>query len=55
MNNKEETLLQIKYEATVIADNIYQDKQDEEVELPPTKKSKGLGAFLTKVVGTDSG
>ena len=34
---------------------LYQDDQDEEIELPPTKKSKGLGAILTKVTGGDSG
>ena len=36
---KEEMLLHIKSEVTVIADNIYQDNQDEELELSPTKKS----------------
>ena len=54
LNNEEETLLQIKSEATEIADNICQDVQ-EEVQPPPTKKSKGLGAILAKVVRTDSG
>ena len=41
----EEMLLQIKSEATVIADDIYWDNHDEVDELPPTKKSKGLGAI----------
>ena len=39
----------------MIADIIYHDDQDEEIELPPTKKSKGLGAILSKVAGSDSG
>ena len=54
LNNKEETLVQIKSEAITIADNIYKENPDED-EPPPAKKSKGLGAILTKIVGTDSG
>ena len=55
LNNIEETLVQIKSEAITIADNIFKEKPDED-EPPPAKKSKlGLGAILTKIVGTDSG
>ena len=54
LNNKEETLEQIKSEAITIADNIYKEKSDED-EPPPANKSKGLGAILTKIVGTDNG
>ena len=54
VNNKEETLVQIKSEAITIADDIYKEKPQED-EPPPSKKSKGLGGILTKIVGTDSG
>ena len=55
LNNKEETLIQIKSETLTTSDDIYKEKPPEEDEPPPSKKLKELGAILTKIVGTDSG